>query len=542
MMQNLTVQKLCIGLITLGFFVFAPWLVSEMIEGNAIPFFILLGTGGLFLFLFVLKDRCWMIIPFSLPIEGRLNFLPLNFSMQEAAVVCVVAYIFIQVVMGRQIHWRFGPKIIWLPLSGLLAILLFHWVSSGDIGIRALGGTGWGGRKYVSILLAVATIPLLSSFSGASWRDFQKIPLIFFAGVFMDLIPDTLTTLFPGSAPYVYRVYSAVNIGEFGKTLQGNFGGFEAVTRFTPFRILGQALCLVILSYFPFYTWLNPARLWIPPALVMASIACAFSGFRSALFNFSAVFAAALFATARIKAFLLVPAAALVVFFIAATQGSLVDYPRSVQRAFSFLPGNWEKSAAEEAAGSSKWRDRIRELFFLEYFKKAPLLGTGFGFDPDYAKRTTEFFLRIVAVAEEDEWADVRSFLEMKQPHEGDIFALQTSGVIGTAFFIAFCLATVWFAGKTILMHQPSELAPVQIWAFAILFQQSVAFFTVFGDYWMTLSVMCPVISILGASERMRNDLTETYDPSSISRDFSLNSIRHPQATPWIQSSRHSNI
>ena len=155
-MQNLTVQKLCIGLITLGFFVLAPWMISQILEGNPLPFFFLLGIGVLLLFLFVLKDRCWMVIPFSLPIEGRLNFLPLNFSMQETAVIAVIAYIFIQVVMGRQIHWRLGPKIIWLPLAGLLAILLYHWISSGDIGIRALGGTGWGGRKYFSILLAVA--------------------------------------------------------------------------------------------------------------------------------------------------------------------------------------------------------------------------------------------------------------------------------------------------------------------------------------------------------------------------------------------------
>ena len=157
-MQNLTVQKLIIGLIVAGFFILAPWMTSEILDGNALPFLSLLGVGILLLFLFVLKDRCWMVIPFSLPIEGRLNFLPLNFSMQETAVMAVVAYIFIQIIMGRQISWRLGPKVIWVPLAGLLCILLYHWISSGDIGIRALGGSGWGARKYVSILLAVINI------------------------------------------------------------------------------------------------------------------------------------------------------------------------------------------------------------------------------------------------------------------------------------------------------------------------------------------------------------------------------------------------
>jgi hypothetical protein len=249
-------------------------MIFELLEGNSLPFLSLLAVGLLLLFLFVLKDRCWMIIPFSLPIEGRLNFLPLNFSMQETAVIAVMAYIFIQIVMGRTIHWRLGPKIIWLPLAGLLAILLYHWVSSGDIGIRALGGTGWGARKYFTVLIAVSTVPILASFSGTSGKDFQKIPFVFFAGVFVDLIPDTFTTLLPATAPYIYRFYSAVNISEFGKELMGNFGGEGGITRFTQFRILGQALGLLVLSYFPFYTWLNPKRLWIPPALIVCFFLC----------------------------------------------------------------------------------------------------------------------------------------------------------------------------------------------------------------------------------------------------------------------------
>jgi len=540
-MQNLTVQKLCIGLITFGFFILAPWMISQMLEGNALPFFSLLGVGVLLLFLFVLKDRCWMVIPFSLPIEGRFNFLPLNFSMQETAVIAVMAYIFIQIVMGRQIQWRLGPKIIWPPLAGLLAILLYHWISSGDIGIRALGGTGWGGRKYFSILLAVATIPLLASFSGASWRDFQKIPLVFFAGVFMDLIPDTVSTLVPGVAPYIFRVYSAVNIAEFGKELMGNFSGEVGIVRFTPFRVLGQALCLVILCYCPFHTWLSPARLWIFPAIVLAFFSCAFSGFRSAMFNFAAIFTAAFFATARAKAFLLLPGAVAVALLIAGTQRTVVHYPQNIQRALSFLPGQWDKKVSHEGEISDKWRNRIRELFFKEYFPKAPLIGTGFGFDPDYAKKTTELFLRIAALNEADEWADVRSFLDLKQPHEGDIFALQTSGVIGTGFFICFCLATLWFAGRSVLKYPPRDLAPVQIWALAILFQQIAAFFAVFGDYWMTLSVMCPVISILTASETLRPKQKELQTLANASTEYPALPALHPQAMPWVHSGRHSN-
>ena len=110
----------------------------------------------------------------------------------------------------------------------------------------------------------------------------------------------------------------------------------------------------------------------------------------------------------------------------------------------------------------------------------------------------------MTTLSENDPWRDVRSFIELKQPHEGDIFALLTSGIIGTCFFVAFCFASVGFALKSVFKYHPADVSPVQIWALAILIQQSAAFFSVFGDYWMTLSIMCPVISILVASETFR--------------------------------------
>lgn len=504
-MQNLTVQKLCIGLVVLAFFIAAPWMTSELLGGNTLPFVGILAVGALLVFLFVLKDRCWMVIPFSLPIEGRFNFLPLNFSMQETAVMAVFAYILIQIVMGRDVGWKFGPAALWLPLSGLLAVLLYHWISSGDIGIRALGGTGWGGRKYFSIAMSMLAIPILFSFSGSSYRDFQKVPFLYFAGVFMDLIPDTLTTWLPGTAPYVYRVYSAVNIGEFGKGLAGNFGGEEGITRFHAFGRLGAAWGLMILAYFPVQKWLNPSKLWVIPSLILGFFLTAISGFRSFVFNYLVVLAAGLFATARMRVFLLLPLALSGALAIAGTQGTMFEYPAGIQRALSFLPGAWSERAKGEAKGSSEWRQRVRELFFAEYFPKHPWLGDGYEFDPNLAKRQTELFLRVAALSERDEYGDVRSYIELKQPHEGDICALLVVGTIGTAFFVALCLSLILFSIRSILSVRPTEVQPIQIWAFALLVQTSASFFIVFGDLGPALSQLCPIAAILMASEKLRS-------------------------------------
>ena len=181
-MQNLTVQKIVIGLITFGVFVAAPFLTAEFLDGNTLPFFMILGIGALLLFIFWLKDRSWLVIPFCLPIEGRFNFLPLNFSMLEVSIFYVTAYMVLQIVMGKQLVFKCGSVFIWLFLLPLLGIVCYHWVRSGDIGILALGGTGWGGRAYFQIFLYSLAIPVIASFSGSSVRDFSLSLLFIFLG------------------------------------------------------------------------------------------------------------------------------------------------------------------------------------------------------------------------------------------------------------------------------------------------------------------------------------------------------------------------
>lgn len=525
-MQNLTVQKVIIGLITLGFFVAAPLLTAEFLDGNTIPILVLFGIGVLLLFVFWLKDRCWMVIPFCLPVEGRFNFLPLNFSMLELSIMYVLAYMVLQVVMGRQLSIRLGSPFVWLPLAPLLGIVLYHWIRSGDIGIRALGGSGWGGRTYFQILLYTLAIPILASFSGNSRRDFQWVPLVYFFGTLTDLIPNTLTTVVPGLAPYIFKVYSSVNTGAYGRELMGAFGGEGGVERFRNFSFFGVASALVILSYFPFRSWLRPDRLWVIAGLILSLLLSAFSGFRSSIFNFGATAVTALWATARAKMVILLPVGLGALFLVAGSQGVVVSYPLSMQRALTFLPGDWDKKALKDAESSTDWRKEMRELFFAEYFKKAPLIGQGYHFDPVFSLREFDLFMRITVLQVDDAYSQVRPFIERRQPHEGDIHLLLATGVFGLVFFSLFCLSVCGFSLWDIYRTPVAQVAPVQIWGAAILVQQSLSFFVVYGDLAPALGMIGPVAAILFAYKNLApevelesmvasNDLAGTFSLAS---------------------------
>jgi hypothetical protein len=69
-MQNLTTQKVVLALVTLASFIAAPYLVSEVLNGNMIPLASLIGIGALLLFVFGLGEKCWLTIPLCLPMGG----------------------------------------------------------------------------------------------------------------------------------------------------------------------------------------------------------------------------------------------------------------------------------------------------------------------------------------------------------------------------------------------------------------------------------------------------------------------------------------
>ena len=519
-MQNLTAQKVCLALITLGFFIAAPWLTSETIGGNTAPLISFLGFALLLIVVFVIRDRCWMIIPFTLPIEGNLNFLPLNFSIQELSIMGVFAYLLYRMIFGLNVTWRLGPASIWVPLTLLLSVIVYHWADSRDIGIKLLGGTGWGGRKYFAVLMASFGMLLLNSFPGITWADLQKVPLLYFLGAFVDIVPGTISTLVPATAPYIFRVYSGVNLAEFGSTLRGNFLGEASLTRIGQLSLVGKAIGLVTLCYIPPKTWLAINRLWALPTILLGGILCAASGFRSTVVGYSVVFFGALYATLRSRAFLLIPLPIVAGLAIALTQGTVFNYPLALQRGLSFLPGQWESKASLEAGASSKWREKMKALFYKEYFPKAPWIGQGYHYDPNLAKTATDVYQAIIEqrAAAGDEYADVRNFIEMRQPHEGVLHALLVSGSLGIFFFSAFCLGFIFYAWRSVIHTKPFDIAPIQVWSFALLLAQVVGFFILFGDYTSFLTQVCPITALIYRAETFRRAAQKSTLPYMTAR------------------------
>jgi hypothetical protein len=246
---------------------------------------------------------------------------------------------------------------------------------------------------------------------------------------------------------------------------------------------------------------------------------------------------AGLFAMMRFKALLLLPLLAAAGLAIALTQGSVFNYPMQIQRALSFLPGDWDAKAAAEAKGSNEWRGKITTLFFQEFFQKAPLIGKGYHYSANLAKQETDVYLAIAQRQQDarDEFAEARRFIEMRQPHEGPVHILLVTGSVGAFFFVAYCLALFAYSFGSVIRTPSTQVTPIQIWAVASLTPQILGFFLVFGDLTNFLIQVCPVSILLYRFERLK--ATAIANPTVPLHSSELNYERKPslrRPAPYI--------
>jgi len=261
-------------------------------------------------------------------------------------------------------------------------------------------------------------------------------------------------------------------------------------------------------------------RLWALPTVLLGGILCAASGFRGTVVGYSVAFFGGIYTTLRSGALLLLPLPILAGLVIALTQGTVFNYPLALQRGLSFLPGQWNTKAALEAGDSSEFREKMKALFYKEYFQKAPIIGLGYHYDPNLAKTATDIYLAIVQrqATAGDEFASVRSYIEQRQPHEGVLHSLLVSGSLGIFFFSAFCLGLFFYAWRSIIHTPPNDITPIQTWCFALLLAQLVGFFLLFGDYTNFLIQVCPITALIYRAETLRRAALKSALPSIATR------------------------
>ena len=515
-MHNLTVQKLVIGLVALAAFVAAPFICLETLEGNMIPFSLVLGVGFLLFFVFVLGDKCWLAIPFCLPMGGSINILPIKFSPFELSILLVLGYVSIQFIMTERRSFSFGPFSIWIPLVVLAILLIYHWGRGGGIGLTMLGGEASGGRRFFTILVGMLALPAILWFPPLDSRWLNSIPLLYFLGCLVDFVPWLVSTLAPGFAPTIYRFYSTVNLDAYATSS----GFYETtVTRFGPLGLIGLGLQVALISFYPARFWIRPNHWWVPALSVLCLIGVIFSGFRSFLFNYALVTVLALFFSVRWASLLLIPAGIMTVTILCLGQGSAFNLPLSIQRTLSPLPGNWSPVAKEAAESSDTFRDDIQRIYKEEFMASSGLFGDGYKYDQKFMWDRALSFSERERMRGADE--TVRGFIQVRDHHVGWVAVHHPVGTIGLGAFVALCLASLVLIFNLVWKVPLGQLSPAQVWSSALTVQIIISFFTVFGALQNFIPQLCvllgtALVSFRGAGELPTPNLEEINTPSAL--------------------------
>lgn len=490
---SLTVQKLVLALIFLAGLVAAPLITNELLGGNYLPLVGILSTLGAIFFLTFVGRSCWVLMPAFLGLTGRLNFLPANLSMLETATVIAFLFLLYEAVYEKKLPLSLGPAWIWVPSLLFLGIIFYHWIKSGDIGLRIFGGETYGGRKNWTLFLGFLSMPILYSMVKPGDPLLRWVPLFYFLAVVADFFPFLLTTAVPAVAPFVYSIYSSVNLDAFQDTLYGSFGGVDIV-RVGSVGFFANAAQLCMLAYFPARAWLRPKNWWCFPASLLCFLTCAFSGFRSYLFRYAVIWLVGGFSASRWVIFLFAPMVAFVIFVLVAGHGTLFRLPVAMQRALSPFPGKWDAVATQSAEGSSNWRETMKRVYWREYADKAGWFGAGMTYSRGLTQEgTEEFYLKLQRMPFENEEADARRFIERRQPHEGFLDVHYPTGWVGTALLIVLFFGCSFFVIHKIYITPKAQMSPDRVWVTALVLTETFSYFTVYGD----LSVALPRLFIL---------------------------------------------
>ena len=498
-MSNFTVQKLVLGLITLGAFAVAPWLTNEFLGGNSLPLAFLFGVGFLLLFVFVLRDNCWITVPLCLPMGGSLNILPIKFSPAELSILLVIGYVVLQIFMTERRSITFGPAQIWIPGILFAGVLLYHWGKGGGLGLSMFGGEASGGRRFFTILSGMLVLPALLWFPLGKSPWLSRVPMLYLVGSLLEFTPYAISSAVPALSPYIFRIYSSVNMEAYAGAQAFRDDSMVRVGQIGPLCLAAQ---LALLCYFPPRDWIRPSRFFVIPLSVLCLVGTIWGGFRSILFNYLSVVSIALFLRARFLLFLAIPFAAGIIALLVVGQGSLFNLPLTIQRTLSPFPGKWDRTATNSAEASNDFRSSIQKVYKTDFMEKAGWLGEGYKFDAKYMEaRSMDILTRKL---EESGDAFAMGFIIARDHHVGWVALHHVTGWVGFGAFVLLCLGSLFYVWRHVLQPHLGNIPPEQVWATALVTQNIISFFAVFGAIHNFIPSFCVFLAIAIQSFRVK--------------------------------------
>jgi hypothetical protein len=402
-------------------------------------------------------------------------------------------------IMDRKTALLNAPAATW-SLLAIAFVVVCTMAMTGTLGIRSLGGSSYGGKKYFLILFAIIAYFGLSTLRIPSGRT------SFYSAAF----------LIPGLSPLIGILIYKLGSGlwflfalfppdsiMFQATDDFSLDGFNTkMGRIQGLGIVSTALLSYLLARYGIRGILDIRRPWLALLVVATFGAGLYGGFRSALFLNGALLILQFFLEGfhrtrlfPLLGFLSLGAMLCIVPFVR-------QLPLSVQRAISILPVDVSPAARLDAKNSTDWRIRMWEA-------ARPDVAKHFWVGKGYTATASEYFLTQHAarygVAE-----DFEVSLIAGDYHNGLLSILIPFGIFGVIAFLAF----LW-AGFQVLRYNfrngSTELKVINAFLLSSFIVRAIFFFAVFGSISGDLLTL---VGLVGFSVALNNGVCRKPETS----------------------------
>ncbi len=423
------------------------------------------------------RTGMWLAIPLTWHLTGQVAVLPLPVAARDLVILSVFG-MFIAFVALKFIRIRPSTDAldIWLIITLLYVASTFV---RNPIGSWSMGSQRVGGRHYFTVFTAVLACWVLSRVS-CKPKTARWLPAGMATAVCGESIIMLLCQRYWGLAAILGQFYSGFAVDT--KLTAAEMTGYqEHDTRQIALSGPGRTLFEVLIAYFRPLSLVNPLHLFRFLGLVLSLGLIFYSGFRSILmvvilgFLLSSYFRRGWPDVVRISAFFLP-----VLILTGLLQGTIVNLPMPVQRTLSFLPGNWDALAKEDAASSTQWRMEMwKDALTTDKYIDDKWFGDGFG--TSYARMQQVMMIQSlpgVTTREGQESAAI-----VGDFHSGPVSAVRCVGFAGLLLFIPLLFQTLRAAIRTVRRAMGTPYQALALFLCIPMVIRPFYFLFIFGAY-----------------------------------------------------------
>jgi hypothetical protein len=379
-----------------------------------------------------LKTSIWVLLPISWYLTGRLPWLPVPFTVRD---LCFMAVIFFYTLFfaTRALPWKRKTGtldyLIYINLAWLAIVF-----ARNPVGFWAMQSSMVGGRPYFEIGLAFGAFMILSRVQITEFIA-KIFPLFFVIPAWSVGILDVIGRVIPQTGYVLNSIYSGVGTG--GATAAFQAEAELGTTRMTGLQNAGLSSVLALCAKYNPITLLSPLYLHRVIMLAIAFGAIFLSGFRSVLlFAFVAFLFSSILRGHLRDLWVASAGGTLALILLISMQGSVLQLPLTMQRALSWLPGDWNQEAVTDAESSTQWRVEMWGWAWNDdRILRDRVWGQGFGLSIDDMNLIANSLTAGAGGASLLGGSDRESFMITGSFHSGPLSTIKYIGVVGLALY-----------------------------------------------------------------------------------------------------------